>query len=412
MSASDAPLALWATVDPPVASVADPEVDFAVLLSMESRPRNGEPRRGAPVHLAVMLVGPPKPGAAGTLQHVLDTVMSKMRPMDRLSLAHGITAQMGDREGRELLRRRVPEAAATAFPTMAAALDAGRDALADTPRPQTACRLFVIVTAPVIEQLEQLSAATARLEEAHIGFDVFATSSAVDLGLLIRLANVSGGEVVMARDADELGATMLRRGRQIQGQWAVDCRIELEFTPGVQPGQMFRVSPSPVFLGNVRLTPTDRTLIIDPGPIVSGQEPNFLLTATVPRRQVGNYRLIETRIRPTGEASHLDWVGAVTQRCSSDPMEVSSVEAAVMCLRDRVEPLAWVEEAARAQADAEHRRVSVTLDRMLRRFLELKREEEAGLVGDIRGRYLRSGVLDRVELNRLRYAAGLGATSI
>ena len=412
MSEHNGSLVLWATVDPPVASVADPEVDLAILVGMETRADTGKAFSGMPLHLAITLVGPPKPTATGAFQTVIDSLSGDLRRSDTLSLAGGITARMSDLGAREALRTRIPQATASASPTLAAALEAGREVLTARRSPNAASRLFVVVTAPVIEQVEQVTSVAARLEEGGIGFDIFATSSAVDMGLLIRLANVAGGEVAMTSDVEELGGAMRARLKTLQRQWTLDARIELDFTAGVRPGQMFRVAPSPVFLGNVRLTPSDRTLVIDPGPIIPGGEPTFLLTANVPRRQVGSYRLIESRIRHRRNTTRVEWSGAVAQRCSNDPLEVSSVEAAVMCLRDRVEPLAWVEEAARSQADGEHRRVSSTLDRMLRRFLELGRTDEAKLVGDIRSRYLRSGILDRVELNRLRYAAIQGAKSV
>jgi hypothetical protein len=91
---------------------------------------------------------------------------------------------------------------------------------------------------------------------------------------------------------------------------------------------------------------------------------------------------------------------------TDDPLEAGWVEAGVVAARDRAEPAGWVEEAARAFLEGDHRRVANTLERLARRMLELGRSGDAHTAGDCRTRYLRTGHLDRNDLNRLRRLVG------
>lgn len=385
------------SVEPAASGVADQDGELSVLVRLRVSPPPGA--TPAPLHLALVPFGP---GALNA--RAVGRALDVLRPGDRLS-AGGRTVVVGP-QGAAGLEALLDEAWQRPFDTAAAALAHGRDALMEDRRPEFATRLFLLAHSPIVEPMEPLLAAATSLTERHLGIDVFATSPQVDLGLSIRLANLGGGEAVSTDAQPALEEAVRSRVSRLVHQHVLDARLELEFVTGVTPGRMFRVSPSPIFLGNVRLTPTDRRLVLDPGPLTTGAEPVFLLTMTAPKRRLGRYRLVEISARHRGATKLLaPWHGGAIHTVTDDPQEIAWVDAQVVAARDRVEPTGWVEEAARAFMEGDHRRVATTLERLARRFLELGRTNDAQAAIDSRTRYLRTGHLDRNELNKLRRLA-------
>ncbi|MCA9542095.1 MAG: hypothetical protein KC620_24530, partial [Myxococcales bacterium] len=232
--------------------------------------------------------------------------------------------------------------------------------------------------------------------------------ASADLGLLTRLANLGGGEVCLAEPQRTLGEALVDRVNVLRDQRLLDAQLELTFSPIIQPGQLFRVDPTPVFLRNVRLNDGNRQLTVEIGPVTgSGRDPCFLLTAVLPKRRIGRYRLFDARLYAREAGDRPLWSGGVVQRCGADPLEASEVEAEVITARERVEGTAWAEEVARAYAEGDARRVSSLLDRLTRHFVTLGRERAVEQIAAMRVRFLRSGSLSRVDVNRLRRLASL-----
>ncbi len=394
-------LDLDVVVEPGATPVTDGEVEITALcrLRLEASPEASP----APLDLAVLPLGPGLVNAAPVTRG-----LERLRPGDRLCLPRSapITLEQGDTPAS--LASRLEAAFASPFDTAAEALTYGREALGVDRRPEAAQRLLLVAQSPVVEAMEPLLGVASALTDRHLGLDVVTTSSAMDLGLMIRLANLGGGEVHFVDSAAALEEAVRQRLERLTQQFLVDVRLSLEFVPGVTPGRMYRVTPTPIFLGNVRLTPTDRRLVLDPGPIAPGHEPAFLLTLTVPRRRLGHYRLVDVVARHrTPHRAVTVAQASIMHRVTDDPLEAGWVEAGVVAARDRAEPAGWVEEAARAFLEGDHRRVANTLERLARRMLEVGRQADAHVAGDCRTRYLRTGHLDRNDLNRLRRIVGL-----
>jgi hypothetical protein len=400
MSRETVRLALDVIVEPGATPVTDGEVELTALCRLRlEAPPNATP---ASLDLAVLPLGPGLVNAAPVAR-----ALDRLRPGDRLCLPRGVTHTVQAGDAPADLAARLDAAFSTPFDTAAEALSFGREALAVDRRPEAAQRLLLVAQSPVVEAMEPLLGVASALTDRHLGLDVVTTSPAMDLGLMIRLANLGGGEVHFVEGAAALETAVRHRVERLTQQYMVDVRLALEFVPGITPGRMFRVSPTPIFLGNVRLTPTDRRLVLDPGPIAPGHEPAFLLTLTAPRRRLGVYRLVDVVARHRAVHRSVTVAQAsVLHRVTDDPLEAGWVEAGVVAARDRAEPAGWVEEAARAFLEGDHRRVANTLERLARRMLEMGRQADAHVAGDCRTRYLRTGHLDRNDLNRLRRLVG------
>lgn len=395
-------LEVEALLEPGVTAVTEADVEVTALIRLRLEvPPEAAP---APLHVTFAPTGPGANNAAPVLR-----ALSVLRPGDRVSFPGGRTHLLAEGElAAEVLRPLVEEAFARPEDTAAAALAAAKDLLVAERKLDAAHRLVFVPHSPVVEPMEPLLGVATALTERQIGLDAIATSPGVDLGLMVRLANLSGGDVSAADGPAALEACLRQRLTRWTQQYLLDARLELEFAATVVPARMYRVHPTPTFLGNVRLTPTDRRLVLDPGPVAPGHEPAFVLTMTMPRRRAGRYRLLEIASRHRG--GHRLVTGHqvnVVHTVTDEPALLGDVEAAVIAARDRAEPAGWVEEAGRAFLEGDHRRVATTLERFARRLLELGRATDAQAAIESRSRYLRSGHLDRTELNRLRRLAGV-----
>ncbi len=393
MSAPRTPLSLRWRVDPPISLVTDGAVDVGALLTLD---RSGlVDRQARPLNLVVAQVGTPRPSRTAELKRVFGRIREAARPDDRLIFV----GAGGSGDGIEACFDRP-------VPTLAGALDAGARLLGNLRDGRAATRLAVVVNTAVQEPMQPLLTAAGALSERAIGVELFCGHSAADLGLLTRLANLGGGETRVSQPGRSLAEAVLDRVESLRDQRALDVQIELTFSPIVQPGQLFRVAPSPVFLRNVRLGDDNRQLTIEVGPVTArGPDPAFLLTAMLPKRRIGRYRLFDARVYSRDGGERPVWSGGAVQRCGADPSEAGEVEAEVIAARERVEVTAWSEEVARCYAEGDARGVSSTLDRLVRHFVTLGRKRSVEQVSQMRLRFLRSGALSRADVNRLRRMA-------
>lgn len=395
-SKEQGPLSLRWRIDPPVSLVTDGAVALGVLFSLDREGLAALPARR--LNLVAAVVGRPAPGRADGLRAALKSVAGSARAGDRVVFVTG-------RGGREA---GPDEAVADPAPTLAAALTAGAQALAERRDPEAGARLVVVVNTAVSEPMQDLLGAAGALSEQAIGVELFCDHPSADLGLLTRLANLGGGETRVATPGRPVGEALVDRVAELRAQHTLDVQLELSFSPIVQPGQLFRVAPRPVFLRNVRLGDDNRQLIVEVGPVtLGGPDPAFLLTATLPKRRIGRYRLFDARIYTREGGERPVWSGGAVQRCSADPVEAGEVEAAVVAARERVEVTAWAEDVARAYAEGDARRVSTTLDRLIRHYVTLGRPEAVEEVSAMRLRFLRSGALGRADVNHLRRLASV-----
>jgi hypothetical protein len=355
-------LTLRTAVQPPVRGAGEASNDaVAALLTLTADDADEAP----PLRVAVVRVG------AGPVP--CDAARAALRPEDRLLLAEA------------------PAASVTA------AIAAARGLLAHETSEQPAiARIFVLVAEPLGDDADALYEAVTALAGVHVGLDLFLDGDGPDPGALGRLAAAAGGDVF---EGDAPGPAMAGRIRVLQRQRAAGLRLELTFAPGVEPGALFRVEPAAAFLGSLRLTPSDRTLPLDPGPLQPGRPTALLLTLSVPPRRTGTWRLARATV---ADDRGVRAQSPLVQRFGDEPAASRRVAADVVAARDRVEPVAWLEDVVHALPDGDHRRVAALLERLQRRFLELDRGEGVALVVEVRQRFLRTGRIDADALDALR----------
>jgi len=389
-----APLSLRWQIDPPVSLVTDGAVDVGILLTLARQNLDALPAHR--LNLVVAQVGTPRNTRAAELRAAVTELAAGVRDGDRFVMV--------GHDGR-------PAADLDAWfeapaDSLAGALTAGARALSGMLESGAASRLVVLIHTPVAEPMQPLLTAAGALSEQAIGVELFCGHSSADLGLLTRLANLGGGETRVSQPRRSLAAAVVDRVEALRDQRILDVQLELTFSPIVQPGALFRVKPHPVFLRHVRLGDDNRQLTIEVGPLTAmGPDPAFLMTAMLPKRRIGRYRLFDARVYTRAGGERAVWSGGAVQRCGADPIEASDVDAAVVAAREQVEVTAWSEDVARAYAEGDARRVSGVLDRLVRHFVTLDRPRAVEQVSQMRLRFLRSGALARADVNRLRRLA-------
>ena len=296
------------------------------------------------------------------------------------------------------------------FPSLGAALTA---VVAAAPASARA-RVILVVRAPTPESGDVLGAALQAADQRGLGVDIVATSALADLGACGRIVALDGGAVRLLDAGEPLGAALdARLELWAQAVWT-SARLELDLTGSAYPTRLVRLDPTPVALPVNRalsgasagrhIAGTERRVSLWVGPLAPGQRARFLVCLPTQRRRTGRYRLFEARLRSTGNAALEPRVLVVTQTCSDDPSGLWT-EAQVTAARDHADLTLWLDDLVKASAETDHRRVAQTLDRLARRYVELGREADALQTAEVRGRYLRSGLLERRDINRLRACA-------
>jgi len=300
------------------------------------------------------------------------------------------------------------------FPSLGAALTA---VVAAAPPAPVRARVVLVVRAPTPESGDVLGAALQAADQRGLGVDIIATSGLADLGACGRIVALDGGVVRLLDAGEPLGTALGARLAQWAGAAWTSARLELDLTGSAFPTRLVRLDPTPVALpvnralsgagGGRPVVGTERRVSLWVGPLAPSQTARFLVCLPTQRRRTGRYRLFEARLRATGDAALEPRVLVVTQTCTDDPSGLWA-EAHVTAARDHAELTLWLDDLVKAVAETDHRRVAQTLDRLARRYVELGRDADALQTSEVRGRYLRSGLLERRDMNRLRASAARG----
>lgn len=258
---------------------------------------------------------------------------------------------------------------------------------------------LVIVESQVVEAGVETIQALQGLIDVSAGVDLVCTHPGADLGLLGRLAQRTGGELLHTRPAD-LGSRLLTRVDTLRDQRVRHVRLSLANPPGVEIKRIFRVAPTPAFVGIPAVT--DGLIELPTGPVGGDANPAWLISATTPTRRAGTYRLFDVGLEYEADGAPATARAEILQQVVPSPPRRLEVQAAVTAAQAKVETAAWIEEIARAFRAGEARRVAGLLERLVHHAVTL---EERGLVErafELRMGFLRGGLLDTAELNRLR----------
>lgn len=284
------------------------------------------------------------------------------------------------------------------WPDLAAALNGLRSIIVGMDEGRLVWTL-VIVEAPILEATPATIQALQGLIDVSAGVDLVCTHPAADLGLLGRLAQRTGGELLHARSAD-LPARMVERVDILRDQRVRNVRLSLANPPGVEIKRIFRVAPSPAFVGIP--AESDGLIELPTGPVGGRNNPAWLISAATPTRRAGTYRLFDIGLDYEAGGAPTQVRSEILQKVVPAPPRRLQVNAAVTAAQARAETAAWVEEIARSFRAGEARRVAGLLERLVRHTVTLEDRALVERAFELRMGFLRGGLLDIAELNRLR----------
>lgn len=258
---------------------------------------------------------------------------------------------------------------------------------------------LVIVEAPVVEATADTIQALEGLTDVSAGVDIVCTHPAADLGLLGRLAQRTGGELLHVRSVD-LAERVAQRVGVLRDQRVRNVRLSIRHPKHVQIQRIFRVQPTPAFVG----VPSNAEGSIEllTGPVGAGHDPAWLISASTQPRRPGHYRLFQMQLNYEVDGKPVDCQAIAEQQVLNAPPRRMQVQAAVTAAQAQVETAAWVEEIARAFRAGEARRVAGLLDRLVRHAVTLEQQALVEQVFELRMGFLRGGTLDTGALNDLR----------
>ena len=260
--------------------------------------------------------------------------------------------------------------------------------------------VILVVETAVTEAGPATIQALQSLVEHGAGVDLICTHPAADLGLLSRLAQRTGGEVIQA-SAAEVVEKIMKRIALLRDQRVRRSVIEIRTPRAVSIQRVFRAEPLPTLVG-MPAPAAFAPFTLPVGPIAAGRPHSWLVSATVHGRRPGRFRLFDVKLRYEVAQEKSEAGAAAWQRHLAEPPRMIPVEGAVNAALNRVETAAWIEEIARAHQSGDARRVAGLLDRLVRHAVTF---DDRGLVTrafELRLAFLRSGVLEPSDINALR----------
>lgn len=385
---SRGPLDVHCQVSPPVTQTTASGAPSNILVEVRSG------TLGPPIGLELKIARVGRSGDRGlpVLPDAFQQLLSKRGAKDSFIFAgrDGTGAARAGPEPEHALR--------SPWPDLASALNGLRSIIVGMDEGRLVWGL-VIVETPVVEATPATLQAIQGLLDVSAGVDLVCTHPGADLGLLGRLAQRTGGELLHVRPVD-LAAQVSERVSQLRDQRVRDVRLTLSNPPGVQIQRIFRVHPTPAFIG----IPADAQGQIElrTGPVGGERNPAWLISANTQPRRLGTYRLFEIGLSYEAGGVPMSAQTTAVQTVVATPPRRMQVAAAVTAAHARVETAAWVEEIARAFRAGEARRVAGLLDRLVRHAVTLEERALVERVFELRMGFLRGGTLDAAELNLLR----------
>lgn len=393
------PLELHCDVAPPTVSAGD----SGGLHNMLVRIRSGA--FGPPIGLELKIARVGRPGGSGlpVLPDAFKALLANRGALDSIIFAGRHTTGVA-RAGPEPVH-----ALRSPWPDLASALHGLRSIIVGMDEGRLVWGL-VIVESPVVEATPATIQALQGLIDVSAGVDLICTHPAADLGLLGRLAQRTGGELLHVRSVD-LAQRLTERVKLLRDQRVRNVRLSIRHPKHVQIQRIFRVHPTPAFVGVP--AGAEGTIELLTGPVGAGHDPAWLVSASTQPRRPGTYRLFQLGLHYEADDKPRDSYVYAEQQVVNTPPRRMRVQAAVTAAQARVETAAWVEEIARAFRAGEARRVAGLLDRLVRHAVTLEEQALVERVFQLRMGFLRGGTLDTGELNQLRrQIAASSATAV
>jgi len=244
------------------------------------------------------------------------------------------------------------------------------------------------------------------MAERGISLDGLGFGKDFDYKFMQRLVSFGNGFTGKIDRPEELSKVFGERVERLTNAVANQVRMKLTFTHQVRAGRGYRYSPEMMYLGTIRLPGDERSIEIPVGSIERDREYSYLVTFTVPQREVGDARAIKAELLydvPALGVVNGQSQQSIVVRYSDDPDEATVFNGEVERAFDEVEIGRMVEELDRAMQQDDNKRVLLFLDVLARRYAELGDREMADHYDTLKQRFVQDKKLSMEDMNYNRH---------
>lgn len=246
----------------------------------------------------------------------------------------------------------------------------------------------------------------AEISSRGVSIDALGFGQEFDYKFMQRLVAASNGFTSKIDRPEDIARVFTQRVGSVTRAVANNVKLSLSFTSQVRAGRGYRYSPEMLYLGAIRLPGEQRTIDIPVGSIEKDKEYSYLVTFTVPQREVGHMRAIKAEL--TYDVPALSIKGGTSQQSivvnfTDDPQEAAVFNGEVERAFDEVEIGRMVDELDRAMKAQDHKRTSMFFDVLAKRYTELGDPDMAEHYRDLKRKYQADGQLSQEDMNYTRH---------
>ncbi|MEO1268365.1 MAG: VWA domain-containing protein [Myxococcota bacterium] len=289
---------------------------------------------------------------------------------------------------------------------MADAIDKAASTLSMAPNQGMARKIVLFTDGQVTGFEDKCLDLAARVSTTGVSIDGLGFGPDFDYAFMQRLVSASNGYTEKIDHPQEIAEVFSRRVQGLTNSIAVNCSLDLTFTPQVRAGRGYRYSPEMNYLGNIRLPGQTRTITIPIGTIEKDKEYSYLVTATVAQNEPGNMRVLKAELRydiPALDLEHATSTQSVVVTFTDDPAKAAQINGEVERVFDEVEIGRLVGELDKSIKRQDHKRVSIFFDILAKRYEELGDMEMHNHYVQLKARYISEGALSQEDMNYSRH---------
>lgn len=286
------------------------------------------------------------------------------------------------------------------------ALSRAEDQLTSVPDPTLVKKIIVFTDGQVTGIPENCLRRAAEISDRGIGIDAVGLGKEFDYKFMQRLVSYSSGFTEYIEHADQIASVFQRRVKNVTTSIATNVRLDLTFTPHIRANRGYRFSPEISYMGRIKLPGDVRTISIGIGTIERDKEYAYLVTCTVPARDVGKVRIVKAELFydiPTLGIKEESSLQSVIVDYTDDPHAIAQIEGEVEKAFDEVEIGRLVEELDTSTKGGESEHASMLFDILATRYAELGDQEMAAHYRALKSKWAAEGAISQEEMNYTRH---------
>lgn len=282
----------------------------------------------------------------------------------------------------------------------------GRDQILSLPELGQTKRMIVFTDGEITGDERECLKTAANLAERSIGIDAVGFGTDFDYKFMQRLVSYSNGTTAYIQDAQGIGDVFADKAKRLTNVVATHVTLTIDFSAVVRANFGYRYSPEIAYLGRIRLPETQRTIDIPIGTLEKDMEYAYLVTLTVPKRELGPIRVFKATL--TYDIPSLNIVAAQSTQSivvtySDHPREIAHLNGEVARAYDEVEIGRLVEVLDTAIKKGEHKTVSILFDKLSEQYKELGDQDMATHYLTMKTEYATNGGITKEQMNYTRH---------